>query len=234
MTITRNSVLIGLAMLLLAAADFVNRVLVPRTEEVRSLQPPAVDALPDVLTSDAVWQQFGKWLPALAPPTSPAGELDAPLPQLRLVGLFHEDGRSFALLSKEDGAGEPLSLAAVNDVVLGWRLTAIDRRSVTLEGRGSGLTLPLFESATDAAKAPRPKAPRAIDSTDAQSGPGRPAEGQQPIAPPIAGLPLPPDGQGQAPVQLAPGEQPKLPWDLPSDSGGAPEAGKRIPPGKSD
>lgn len=234
MIITRNRVLIGLAILVLAAADFVSRVMVPRTEEVRSLKTTAVDPLPDVLTVDAVWQQFGRWLPTLAPPAGSAGDVDAPAPQLRLVGVFHEDGRSFALLGTEDGAGQPLLRAAVGDEVHGLRVTAIDRRSVTLEGRGGGLTLPLFKSAADAANAPRAKAPRAVHSSDSQSGTAPPAEGQLPVAPPVAGSPLPPGGQSQTPVQLAPGEQPKLPWDLPSDSGSAPEAEKRMPPGKSD
>ena len=146
MTARAQFAIVGGLLLLLGMIDFIQRVYVGRDPGLRVFQPPAVQPLLPAVDSAAVLAQMREWLPALGGTAPDAGEAE-PSAHVALQGVFAGRGVSTAVLAFTLPSGGPAQTerVVVGDVVRGWKVAAIDSRSVTVEGDGGARQLVLFD-----------------------------------------------------------------------------------------
>lgn len=174
MTARVQFVIVGGLLLLLGMIDFIQRVHVGRDPGLRAFQPPAVQPLPPATSSAAVVAQMREWLPALGGTALDAGEAD-PSAHVVLQGVFVGRDVSTAVLAFTLPSGGPAQTerVVVGDVVRGWKVTAIDRRSVTVERDEGARALVLFDrqAAEGGGLASVPAAPGRAAPDSPQPGP---------------------------------------------------------------
>lgn len=144
----RFLLLAGLALILLAARDFVARIHVGHDASLRRFATPAAKPVPPAVDIGKVRAQLLEWVPALAAPKPPDPNDPAAF-DLRLAGLFEKQGRKFAVMLAVPKAGGPPERRqlAVGDEMKGLRLMDISRDTVLLQGPEGSREVRLFARA---------------------------------------------------------------------------------------
>lgn len=240
----RQFVYLAAVLALLAAYDFFGRVHVGRDASMRAAPRHDLVPLPATAGSDEIRKQLGGWLPALAGSAGLNGiDPDATEWQLWLVGVFRQGGERFALIAAQPQGGGETELARLTagEQVHGATIEAIDGDTVTIREGEEQRELPLFKRGDGSVRPPLAPPPATLVAPSIPAGllPGqlRPVTPMatptpKPVPAPTArSTPMPaaptvspqrgagaaPAGRGKVaqPQELKPGEEVKLPWDLP-------------------
>ena len=233
MMVRRQTAIIFVAALVLAAWDFFGRVYVGRDATLRGFEPPALSPLVPRPDAQAVRNSLAGWLPGLRGTQIVAADASDPAGwDFTLLGVFGRGSDRFAVVqarSRAGGATETLQVKE-GDELRGAKVTEVGRKRLVLQDGASGREIPLFEYGGS------PIEPVAING----AGPAntRPETAQATaVAPPVpatkaagasaasADPETRPGGSGARRVseaqQLQPGEEVKLPWNLPVVEEGA-------------
>lgn len=224
----RQVALVAALVLLVAAYDFFGRVHVGRDAALRTVTPPQLAPLPTRADADTIRKQLNSWLPALAGTAglAAAAANDPTGWQFSLVGVFRQDGQRFALLNAQPRTGGAAELVSVKEgeEIHGSTVKQIGATQVTLALGDASQELVIFETPESINK-PREPVTQARAGASAVPGSSSPAA-PAPTAKPSAAAEAPTAGPKVAqPQELKPGEEIKLPWNLPvvEDDGARPE-----------
>lgn len=226
----RQIALVAAVLALVATYDFFGRIFVRRDAALRTVNAPQITPLPQRADAEAIRKQLAAWLPALTGSVGPEVANNDPSSwQFSLVGVFSQDGQQFALVNAQQTGGGTVELVQVRegDDLRGATVKQISATRVTLL-RGENSEELLIFTPPQTVSQPR-DTPR--ERTATQLAP----EGREPSDAPRSEQPRPsavPKNTAQAKVvesqELKPGEEVKLPWDLPVvESGGAQPEKKR-------
>lgn len=139
--------LLALGLLVVAAADFVIRVHVPRgatSRDAESFAPVAIAAAP---SAKAIAGELASWLPRLRPVEAPSGAESPEDWTLTLLAVFDDRAARFAVVRAQSPvSGQQKSMrVAEGEELLGFRVVDIGQTSVTLEGKSGQSVLALFK-----------------------------------------------------------------------------------------
>jgi len=231
MTLTRRNVttLAVAALVLVAAVDFWQRILVPRHLETRPASSFVPAQVPPPVTSGAIRKDLSTWLPKLQliAEGSPSGAAETGS-ALTLLAVFDDPKGRFAVVRATPttgGAGQVLSVVE-GDELGGFKVARIEMLRVVLTGPGGERALALFEPTAEpvvgtgtvpvpsgaspvASAGPTPPAP-AVPQASQQAAP-------QAVPPPAGAGPAKPAPSGAKSVssqEVKPGQGFELPASM--------------------
>lgn len=217
MTPRRQMATVAAVLALVAAYDFFGRIFVGRDAALRTVSAPQMTPLPQRADAEAIRKQLAAWLPALSGSLGPeAANSDPASWQFSLVGVFRQEGQHFALVNVQQQGGGAVELVQVRegDDLRGATVKQISPTSVTLLRGESSEELLIF--------APPQSASQPRDTPRDRTASRRAPEGREPSDAPRSEQPRAsamPNSTAQTKVvesqELKPGEEVKLPWNLP-------------------
>jgi len=223
----RQLALVAALVALVAAYDFFGRVHVGRDAALRTVTPLQLAPLPARADADTIRKQLNEWLPALAGSAGLAAVGNDPTGwQLSLVGVFRQDGQRFALLNAQPRTGGAAELVSVKEgeEIHGSTVKQIGATQVILAAGDASQELVIFEIPESINK-PRESVTQGGAGASAAPGASSPTA-PAPTRKATAATAAPAAGPKVArPQELKPGEEIKLPWNLPvvEDDGARPE-----------